>query len=200
MNTQLAEKRCRWNFALRNCGNFPPGFWNQYLPSLVWKQQDFLSGKCPLCQESCYKKKARYVSDVFPYSCISFTWAVMCWSLAESTSKSCTFSVFCQKGKKQGQNMHESRSPSGAPSYTEAMCSPMCFPKVNICPPSSLLEIHVHKIPVRKFWLCEMRRYVGCLNVLLFFTANLRNLTFNPCVVLMLDFIKILILFLSKNV
>lgn len=42
----------------------------------------------------------------------------------------------------------------------------------------------VNKIPVRKFWvlwLCKMRHYVGCLNVLLFFTVNLRNLTFIPC-------------------
>lgn len=87
MNAQLAEKMCRGNFVLRNCGKIAPASLLKTIPILSsLKTTGLLSGKCPSCQESYYKKEVRYVGYIFPYSFSSFTWAVICWTLAESAA------------------------------------------------------------------------------------------------------------------
>lgn len=124
---------------------------------------------------------------MFPYSFSSLTWAVMCWSLAErAVPKHVHLVSSARRERSRGRTSLRAEAFLELLAMLRPCVLPCAFPGSTLALPHLSWGSRVHKIPVRKFWvllLCKMRHYVGCLNVLSFFTVNLRNLNLHPCVV-----------------
>lgn len=108
----------------------------------------------------------------------------MCWSLAESAVPNHVHLMSSARSERsRGRTSLGAEAFLELPAMPRPFVFPCAFPGSTLALPHLSWESHVHEIPVRKFWvlwLCEMRHYVGCLNVLLFFTVNLRNVIFIP--------------------